>query len=404
MPTNPISNVQRFARTRHRDDGRVFGIKHHDRLSHIYVIGKTGTGKTTLLHSMLADDVASGRGCALLDPHGDLAERIKDTIPKEQQDRLIYLDPAAPDCDLSYNPLMRTSAPLRPLVASGLLDVFRMMWSDAWGPRMEYMFRNALLALLDQPHATLPDILKLLNDKTYRAEVVKYIQNEPVRRFWVKEFPKYSVRFQADSIAPIQTKVGALLSDPRLYGFFTGTDNPLRLRKVMDEGNILIINLSKGRLGSDSTRLIGGVLATMLSLAAFSRANMPENERRPFFIYVDEFQNFTTLAIAEMLAELRKMGVAMIMAHQYLHQLETDIHHAVLGNAGTLISFRVSAADAGYLAKEFEPKFLRLDLISLANHHIYLRLMIDGAPSKPFSAVTLTPEQLKQAEGNYDYT
>jgi hypothetical protein len=392
------SDTRYFARIRHRSDDRLFGIRQADRFHHIYVIGKTGTGKTTLLHSMLASDIAAGCGCALLDPHGDLAERIKDTIPKSQLDRLVYLDPAAPDCDLSYNPLMRTSAVLRPLVASGLLDVFRMMWSDAWGPRMEYMFRNALLALLDQPYATLPDILRLLNDKTYRAEVIRHIQNGPVKRFWVREYPRYSVRFQADAIAPIQTKVGALLSDPRLYAFFTGTQNPLRLRSAMDEGQVLIINLSKGRLGSDSTRLVGGVLTTMLSLAAFSRANMPEKERRAFFIYVDEFQNFTTLAIAEMLAELRKMGVAMIMAHQYLHQLETDIHHAVIGNAGTLISFRVSAADAGYLAKEFEPKFTRLDLISLANHHIYLRLMIDGAPSKPFSAVTVTPEHLRREE------
>lgn len=387
------SGPRYFARVRHRTDDRIFGIKQADRFHHIYVIGKTGTGKTTLLHTMLASDIAAGYGSALLDPHGDLAERIKADFPKDQLKRLIYLDPAAPDCRLSYNPLMRTSAALRPLVASGLLDVFRMMWSDAWGPRMEYMFRNALLALLDQPHATLPDILRLLNDKTYRAEVIRHIQNGPVKRFWIKEYPRYSVRFQADAIAPIQTKVGALLADPRLYAFFTGTQNPLRLRAVMDEGNVLIINLSKGRLGSDSTRLVGGVLTTMLSLAAFSRANVAEADRRPFFIYVDEFQTFTTLMIAEMLAELRKMGVAMIMAHQYLHQLETDIHHAVLGNAGTLISFRVSAADAAYLAKEFEPKFTRLDLINLANFSIYLRLMIDGAPSKPFSATTLSPDE-----------
>jgi len=312
------------------------------------------------------------------------------TCPDEQQDRLIYLDPADTDCALSYNPLMRTSAVLRPLVAAGLMDVFYMMWSDAWGPRMEHMLRNALLALLDQPHATLPDILRLLTDKTYRSEVIANIENAPVKQFWKTEYPKYSARYQSDAIAPIQSKVGALLADPRLYRFFTSPDNPLRLRAIMDEGKILIINLSKGRLGSDSSKLVGGVLTTMLSLAAFSRADIAEEKRRAFFIYIDEFQTFTTLAIADMMAELRKMGVAMIVAHQYFHQLDPDIRHAVLGNAGTIISFRVGAEDAGYLAKEFEPKFSRLDLINLSNTHIYLKLLIDGAPSKPFSAITLT--------------
>ena len=396
MNENAAGPIQFFARVRHRDRDTSFGIKQLDRRSHLYAIGKTGTGKTTLLHTMLADDMAEGRGCALLDPHGDLAERLFKECPPDQRKRLIYLDPADPDCSLSYNPLMRTSAILRPLVAAGLLDVFYMMWSDAWGPRMEHMLRNALLALLDQPHATLPDILRLLTDKTYRNEVISNIENETIKRFWRTEYPKYSGRYQSDAIAPIQSKVGALLADPRLYRFFTSRDNPLRLRKIMDEGKILVINLSKGRLGSDSSKLVGGVLTTMMSLAAFSRADIAEETRRPFFIFIDEFQTFTTLAIADMLAELRKMGVAMVMAHQYFHQLEPEIRHAVLGNAGTIISFRVGAEDAGYLAKEFEPKFARIDLINLANHHIYLKLLIDGAPSKPFSAITLTREDVER--------
>jgi len=396
MSKSSTGSIQKFARVIHRTDDRVFGIKHSDRRSHVYVIGKTGTGKTTLLHTMLTDDIAAGRGCALLDPHGDLAEQIYKDCPSDQKDRLIYLDPASPECELSYNPLMRTSAILRPLVAAGLLDVFYMMWSDAWGPRMEHMLRNALLALLDQPHATLPDILRLLNEKAYRLEVISHIENEPIKRFWKIEYPKYSARYQADAIAPIQSKVGALLADPRLYRLFTSSENPIRLRSLMDEGKILIINLSKGRLGADSSRLVGGVLTTSLSLAAFSRADMVEDKRRAFFVYIDEFQTFTTLAIADMLAELRKMGVAMIMAHQYFHQLENEIRHAVLGNTGTLISFRVGAEDAGYLQKEFEPKFTRLDLINLANHHIYLKLLIDGAPSKPFSAITMTRRDIEQ--------
>ena len=390
-PSRPL----RFARVRHRDNDQIFGIKPADRMSHIYLIGKTGTGKTTLIHTMLADDIASGRGCALLDPHGDLAELVYSKASKKQKRRIVYVDPAADDCSVSYNPLTKTTPALRPLVASGLLDVFRMMWSDAWGSRMEHVLRNTLLALLDQPQANLPDVLRMLGDEAYRAEVIKNIENEQVKLFWTKEFPSFSKRYQGDSIAPIQTKIGALLADPRLHRFFTSTKGQLRLRSIMDKGKVLIINLSKGRLGADSARLVGGVLTTMLGLAAFSRCDMPVAKRKPFFIYVDEFQTFTTLAIAEMLAELRKTGVAMVMGHQFLNQLELPIRHAVLGNAGTIISFRVGAEDAAYLAKEFEPKFERLDLINLPNFHIYLRLMIDGAPSKPFSATTITPEEAR---------
>ncbi len=387
------SNAQHFAQSHHRNYRRVFGILSRDRLNHMYIIGKTGTGKTTLLETMISKDIEQGSGIALLDPHGDLAERIYSHLPSHRKNDCFLLNLADPDCPLSYNPLTRISVAARPLVASGLMDVFRMMWSDAWGPRMEHILRNALLALLDQPKASLPDILKLMSDKPYRFEVVRNIQNEQVRLFWKSEFPKYSFRYQSDAIAPIQNKVGALLADPRLYRFFTMDTGQIRLRSIMDEGKILIINLAKGQLGADSSSLVGGVLTTMLGLSAFSRADMLENERRPFFIYIDEFQNFTTLAIAEMLSELRKYGVGMIVAHQYLHQLHPDIRHAVLGNAGTTISFRVGAEDAVYMAKEFEPKFLHPDLINLPNYHIYLKLLINGAPSKPFSATTLLPNE-----------
>tara|TARA_R110002073_G_scaffold69054_6_gene171322 strand:- start:15735 stop:16946 length:1212 start_codon:yes stop_codon:yes gene_type:complete len=388
-----IPRVQRFARIRHRDDDRIFGIKQADRMSHIYIVGKTGTGKTTLIHTLLGSDIRARQGCALLDPHGDLAERVYNQANKRQKKRIVYVDPASPTCSISYNPLTRTSPALRPLVAAGLLDVFRMMWSDAWGSRMEHVLRNALLALMDQPQATLPDILLLLTSDAFREKAVVNIQNAQVKRYWRDEFPSYAKRYRGDAIAPIQSKVGALLADPRLYRFFTTGDNPLRLRSIMDGGQVLIVNLSKGRLGGDSSRLVGGVLTTMLSLAAFSRADIPEAKRQPFFIYIDEFQTFTTLAVAEMLAELRKTGVAMVMAHQFLQQIDLSVRHAVLGNAGTLISFRTGAEDAAYLSKEFEPKFSRLDLINLPNHNIYLRLMIDGAPSNPFSAVTITSDE-----------
>tara|TARA_R110000868_G_scaffold162329_12_gene393509 strand:+ start:33444 stop:34655 length:1212 start_codon:yes stop_codon:yes gene_type:complete len=398
MPNQKETKVRHFARVRFRIDERLFGIKHEDRFQHTYIVGKTGTGKTTLLETLIAGDLADGHGCAILDPHGDLAERVFENAKALGREDIVYLDPADPACAFAYNPLAPTLAIYRPLVAASLLEVFRMMWSDAWGSRMEHVLRMALLALLDQPKASLPDILILLTSASFRKSILPNIKNDTVKRYWQKEFPKYSYRYQADAIAPIQSKVGALLADPRLLRFFTDKQGQLRLRRIMDGRQVFIINLAKGRLGADSSRLVGGVLATMLALAAFSRASLPEAEREAFFVYIDEFQNFTTLAIAQMLSELRKYRLGLIMAHQYFHQLDDDIRRAALGNAGTLIAFRVGAEDAAYLAKEFEPKFDRLDLLNLANHNIYLRLMTDGAPSKPFSARTILPASLPDAD------
>lgn len=387
MQNNP--DISFFARTNARQDLQLFGIKQPDRQSHMYVIGKTGTGKTTLLETLIYQDIAEGRGLALIDPHGDLVERIAASIPNHRLNDLVYLN--VPDADLSYgyNPLARVSANRRPLVASGLLDVLKKMWSDAWGVRMEHILRNTILALLDQPSATLPDILLMLTDKNFRSQAIRNIENEQVLKFWTNEFPNYSGRYQADGIGPIQNKVGAFLADPRLHKILTRRDGGLRLRSIMDDKKILLVNLSKGKIGEDSSSLMGGLLVTSLGLAAFSRADGPEKQRQPFYIYIDEFQNFTTMALANMLSELRKFGVSMILAHQYLYQLDPDIRYAVLGNAGTIISFRLGAQDAPFIANEFEPVFEGVDLLCLSNYSIYLKLMINGAPSKPFSATTL---------------
>ena len=357
----------------------------------MYVVGRTGTGKTTLLETLITQDIAHGRGCALVDPHGDLVERIAARVPEHQRSDVVYLNVPDAAQPYGYNPLTHVQPHLRSLVASGLLDVFKKMWSDAWGARMEHILRNALLALLDQPSAALPDILMLLTNKDFRWQVIRNIENEQVRTFWRHEFPKYSCRYQADGIAPIQNKVGAFLADPTLRHILTRPDGQLRLRSLMDEGTVLLVNLAKGRIGADSSALLGGLLVTSLGLAAFSRADMPENERRPFFIFADEFQSITTLALADMLSELRKFGLGMVLAHQYLHQLDPDIRHAVLANAGTLIAFRVGAEDAGLLAREFEPFFGRIGLLNLPNHHIYLKMLVDGSPMQPFSATTVTP-------------
>lgn len=393
MPNNH-QLISYFARTNHRKPNQTFGIKQRDRLSHLYVIGKTGTGKTTLLETLITQDISAGRGCALIDPHGDFVERVAASIPAHRQADIIYLDVPNPSQPYGYNPFAHVRSELRPLVASGILDVFKKMWKDAWGARMEHILRNAILALLDQPAAAMPDILLLLTSKEFRYLAIRNIENEQVKSFWQTEFPKYSLRYQADGISPIQNKVGAFLTDPILRHILTRDDAQLRMRSIMDEGKILLVNLSKGKLGEDSSSLLGGLLVTSLGLAAFSRANVKEEARLPFYVYVDEFQNFTTQMLANMLSELRKFGVGTVLAHQYLHQLDPDIRHAVLGNIGTLISFRLGAEDASFICREFEPMFDRIDLLNLPNRDICLKLMIEGFPSKPFSGTTILPDQL----------
>lgn len=364
-----------------------------DRLTHTYAIGETGVGKTTFLEGLILQDIAAGRGAMFLDPHGDAARSIARRIPVGREAHVLYIDLADPTLALGYNPLTRVSAPYRPLVASGLMAVMKKMWSDAWGVRMEHILRNTLLALLDQPEAQLPDVLHMLGDKRFRSAAIGHIENAQVRAFWTKEFPAYQPRFIADAIQPIQNKVGAFLADPRLRRFVCPEGRGLRFREIMDEGRTVLVNLSKGVLGEDSAATLGAMLVTAVGLAGLSRADTSMANRRPFFLYLDEFQNVTTLAMVEMLSELRKYGVGLIMAHQYLAQLDPEIRHAVLGNAGTILSFRVGAEDAPVMARQFAPAFLPIDLMNLPNRHFYIRLMIDGAPSKAFSAVTLAPEE-----------
>jgi hypothetical protein len=383
--------VTYFARVLFRHHRWRFGIKRRDRLSHVYIIGKTGTGKSTLLETLMSKDIARGEGFTLLDPHGDLVERVRQAIPPHRRQDLVYFDVTDPRQPYGYNPLKRVAPEKRSLAASGMLEVFHKTWGErAWGQRMEHILRNTLLLLLEQPEATLADILRLYRDAAFRKACAERCRNRQVREFWLCEFPKYG-RFAAEAVAPIQSKVSAFLSDPTLCRVLTRPEQPLQIRKIIDEGKILLVNLSKGRLGEDSASLLGGLLVTTIGLAAFSRAEIPEAERRAHWFYVDEFQSFTTLSLANMLSELRKYRVGMTLAHQYLHQLDPDIRHAVLGNAGTLISFRLGAEDAAIIAREFEPKFAGVDVLNLPNYHIYLKLLVDGEPSKSFSAVTLAP-------------
>lgn len=385
MSSDPF-DVSRFARTNFHRSGVLFGIKQADRLSHTYVIGKTGVGKSTLLEVLARQDLAAERGFALVDPHGDLVERVYAAVPPHLRDRVIYLNAPDPTQPYGYNPLRRVRDDKIPLAASGVLETLWKLWPDAWGVRMEHVLRNSLYALLERDGSTLPDILRLYADEKFRKGVTPRIRNDVVREFWLTEFENYPARLRAEAVMPIQNKLGALLSDPMLFRTLVAPMVDLRFRSLMDNGQILLVNLSKGRIGEDSAHILGGLIVSTIGLAAFTRADIATNERRPFFLYLDEFQNFTTLAFVNMMSELRKYGVGLTLAHQHLHQLEPDILHAVLGNAGTLISFRVGAEDATYLAREFQPTFGVEDLVNLPNRDFYLKLMIDGTPSRPFSA------------------
>ena len=345
-----------------------------------------------MLERLVLSDIEAGEGLVLVDPHGDLVERIVARVPEHRKGDVIFLDVPTSGQPYGYNPLKRVASEKRPLAASGLLEVFEKMWPEAWGVRMEHIFRNALLALLDQPQATLPDILRLFSDKAFRKEVIRNIKNPQVREFWEHEYEKYTDRMRSDGIAPIQNKIGAFLANPTLYRILTAPEKPINIRRIMDEGKILLVNLAKGQIGEDASSLLGGLLVTTIGLAAFSRQETDAASRRPFYCYLDEFQNFTTLSMANMFSELRKYRVGMIVVHQYLYQLDPAVQYAVLGNTGTLISFRLGPKDASFIGLELQEKFTPLDLMNLPNYRIYLKLMIDGTPSIPFSAETLAPE------------
>jgi len=389
MYSQRSKDVSFFAESNFRNRRTPIGIREADRLSHMYIIGKTGVGKSTLLETLALQDLASGRGFALVDPHGDLVERVVANVPDEQRSRVVYLDATDPQQPFGYNPLRRIRNDKIPLAVSGLLETLRKLWPDAWGVRMEHVLRNSLYALLERDNSTLPDILRLYSDEDYRNSIVADIQNETVRRFWMYEFENYPARMRAEACAPIQNKLGALLSDPALYRLLVAPEIDLHFRALMDEGMVLLVNVSKGQLGEDSSHLLGALILSTLTLAALSRAET--SVRRPYFVYADEFQAFTTLMIATMLPELRKYGIALTLAHQYLAQLDSEIRSAVLGNAGTLIAFRVGAEDAPFLARELQPRFQAEDLINLPNHETYIRLMIDGSPSRPFSGRIIAP-------------
>lgn len=387
----PDEQVVLFGETNFRNQRRRFGIKVDDRRRHMYVIGKTGMGKTTLLENMVIRDIQEGRGVALIDPHGEFAEKILDFIPSKRVNDVIYFNPADGDNPIAFNVMEQVDAEYRPIIADGLVEVFHKLWAESWGPRLEYLLRNAILALLEHPGATLLGIMRILVNKEYRQKVLESVTDPVVKSFWVDEFARYPQQFQVEAVAPIQNKVGQFLTSPIIRNVVGQTKTAMNLRESMDQGKILIINLAKGRIGEGSSRLLGAMMITKLQLAAMSRINVPEPERRDFYLYVDEFQNFATVSFINILSEARKYRLNLVLAHQYLEQLDEDVRPAVLGNVGTLVLFRIGALDAELFEKEFEPEFFGQDLVNLSKYNVYLKLMIDGVASRAFSASTLPP-------------
>jgi Helicase HerA, central domain len=377
-----------FAETIFQGLEQRFGIRRKDRRYHMHLVGKTGMGKSTLLRTLIASDLQAGNGLALIDPHGDLAGEVMRLVPENRRGDVIAFDPGRPGAIIAYNPLAATDSSRRHLAASGLVSAFKKIWADSWGPRMEYILYNSVRTLLDFPGASLLDLPRLLTDSVWRSVVLRYLEEPRVREFWSKEFAAYPPTFRAEAIAPIQNKVGQFLASPQVRQILKAGRETLDLRRVMDEGRILIANLSKGQLGEGTSALLGALLIAGFELAALGRANVVESERRDFYLYVDEFQTFATQSFAGILQEARKYRLNLIVAHQYLGQLEDPVREAIFGNVGTLITFRVGAEDAEYLAREFFQVFAEQDFVNLPPHHIYLRLMIDGVMSKPFSART----------------
>jgi CxxC-x17-CxxC domain-containing protein len=399
-------DITYFGKTNFRSSNTVFGIKRKDRRQHMYVLGKSGTGKSVLLSNLIVQNIQNGEGVCVVDPHGELVEEILHLIPEHRAKDVIYFNPADTDFHIGFNVIQLDDPKYKHLVASGLMGIFTKIWANAWSSRMEYILNNAILALLDTPGTTLLGIPRLLVDKDYRQMIIGNLKDPVVKAFWVHEYEQWREQFRNEAIAPIQNKVGQFLSTSIIRNVVGQPKSTIDIFKIMNEGKIFLVNVSKGRIGEDNSALLGGMIITKIQLAAMERVRIPEDERKDFYLYVDEFQNFATDAFANILSEARKYRLNLIVAHQYTAQLEnkdgSKVRDAVFGNVGTMIIFRVGADDADFLEKEFEPEFTAQDLVNLPNYNVYLKLMIDGVTSRPFSATTLPPIKIDLAKGIKD--
>lgn len=384
-----------IGRCNFRGNQRIFGVKKNDRRQHMYVIGKTGVGKTVLLKNLALQDIRAGKGICIIDPHGEFVEEVLGQIPSERAGDVVYFNPVDSDYPIGFNVLEVADQKYKHLVVSDLLGIFTKIWANVWSARMEYILQNCIMALLDTPGTTLLGIPRLLVDKDYRQKIVANVKDPVVKSFWVHEYETWRDQFRNEAIVPIQNKVNQFLNTSFIRNIVGQEKSSLNITEIMNSEKILLVNVSKGKIGEDNSGLLGAMIITKIQLAAMERVRILEEERKDFYLYVDEFQNFATDSFANILSESRKYRLNLILAHQYVGQLVTDnstkVRDAVFGNVGTMISFRVGAADAEALENEFTPEFMMNDLIGLPNHHIYIKLMVDGVTSRPFSAVTMPP-------------
>ena len=383
-------HITYFAETDARGKHVRFGIRHGDRRFHMAIVGRTGMGKSTLMGTLIASDIAAGAGFALLDPHGDTAERIVKLISPERARDLVYFSPSDPDNAMGLN-ILEPAGTEKHLVVSGVISLFKKIWEDSWGPRMEHLFRYAPTALVEVEGTTLGDVPRILLEKEYRWKIVSQVQDVVVRDFWKNEYERYALQFRLQAISPILNKAGSYLVNQQIRNVVTKKRSDFDLRRIMDEGKIFIANLSKGKLGEDGSALLGALLSTKFELAGLSRATIPIEARRDFWLYVDEFPSIAGPSFSGMLSESRKYGLGLVLVMQYVDQLEEDVRNALFENAGTLVVFRVGPESARYLASQFEPILSKEDLMNLGRYCFYIRLMINGVPSPPFSARTFPP-------------
>lgn len=388
-------DINFFGKAEYKNKDSIFGIKTVDRRKHVYIIGKTGAGKSTLIANMAIDDIRRDRGIGIIDPHGDLSDAILEYIPKRRINDVVYLEPFDTKRPFALNVLEIKSKTHRDLVASGIVSIFYKLYGDSWGPRLEYILRNTILTLLEIPNSTLADALPLLADEKFRKKNLQYVQDPVLHNFWTREFDKMTDRLRVEAISPIQNKIGQFVSSKMIRNIIGHPKSTIDLEEIMNSGKILILNLSQGKLGEDNAALLGAMIITQMQLAAMNRSFQKESDRRDFFMYVDEFQNFATSSFIKILSEARKYRLALTLANQYIEQIDEDVMTAIFGNVGTLISFVVGARDADFLTKEFSELYTPSDLVSLGKYETVLKMSIDEMTSAPFPAKTLPPPSLK---------
>lgn len=367
----------------------VFGVKRVDRGRHLYVVGKSGVGKSKFLELLIRQDIAFGHGLCLIDPHGDVIEALLDFIPEERAGDVCLIDPTDSSYPISFNPLANVDQEFKHQLTQGLIEVMEKQFGANWTPRLEHVFRFTCLALLDYPYGTMRGMIMMLTDRNYREKVVAYIEDDMVKRFWAIEFADWSEKFDTDAIIPLVNKLGQFLSNPLLRNIFSQKENKVDLEKLMNEKKIVLISLSKGKLGEENSSFFGSMFITKLKQAGMARASMPEVPRDDFYLYVDEFHNVVTETFENLLSEARKYGLCLTMAHQYLQQLVPRVQAAILGNTGTTVVFRVGGEDATALESEMTPVFKAKDMINLGMQEFYIKMTIDGETYDPFSAETL---------------